>query len=338
MKKTKAPLRRLPVGAEVQPAGGVHFRVWAPRRKRVEIMLEPAGGAQSATAHELPPDDAGYFSGLLFDAAPGMRYRFRLDGERAYPDPASRFQPKGPQGPSQIVDPGAFEWTDHDWRGVHLAGQIIYEMHVGTFTRQGTWDAAAGELEALADLGITVLEIMPVADFTGSFGWGYDGVDLYAPTRLYGTPDDLRRFVDRAHRAGLAVILDVVYNHFGPEGAYFTEFSDDYFTDRYENEWGKAINFDGRNSAPVRQFIIANAGYWIDEFHLDGLRLDATQQIFDATSPHVLAEITRHARQAAQGREIIVVGENEPQQVRLIRPVEQGSCEKIIGKISDIAI
>ena len=209
-------------------------------------------------------------------------------------------------------------------RGIHLAGQVIYEMHIGTFTRQGTWEAATGELETLAESGITVLEIMPVADFTGSFGWGYDGVDLYAPTRLYGAPDDFRSFVDRAHRAGLAVILDVVYNHFGPEGAYFTEFSDDYFTDRYENEWGRAINFDGRNSAPVRQFIIANAGYWIDEFHLDGLRLDATQQIFDATSPHVLAEITRHARQAAQDREIIVVGENEPQQVKLIRPVEQG--------------
>ena len=157
------------------------------------------------------------------------------------------------------------------------------------------------ELETLAGLGITVLEVMPVADFTGSFGWGYDGVDLYAPTRLYGTPDDFRRFVDRAHRTGLAVILDVVYNHFGPDGAYFTEFSDHYFTDRYENEWGKPINFDGKNSAPVREFIIANAGYWIDEFHIDGLRLDATQQIFDATSPHVLAEITRGAREAAHG-------------------------------------
>jgi maltooligosyltrehalose trehalohydrolase len=324
MKNDKAVFRRLPVGAEVQASGGVHFRVWAPRRKRVEVMLEQAVGARSAAAYELESDSVGYFSGLLLDAAPGMLYRYRLDGEKTYPDPASRFQPEGPHGPSQIVDPAAFRWTDRDWCGVHIQGQVIYEMHVGTFTRPGTWEAAACELETLAGLGITVLEVMPVADFTGSFGWGYDGVDLYAPTRLYGTPDDFRRFVDRAHRTGLAVILDVVYNHFGPEGAYFTEFSDHYFTDRYENEWGKPINFDGKNSAPVREFIIANAGHWIDEFHVDGLRLDATQQIFDSSSPHVLEEITRGAREAAHGREIIIVAENEPQQVKLIRPPDQG--------------
>jgi len=324
MKNDKAVFRRLPVGAEVQASGGVHFRVWAPRRKRVEVMLEQAVGARSAAAYELESDSVGYFSGLLLDAAPGMLYRYRLDGEKTYPDPASRFQPEGPHGPSQIVDPAAFRWTDRDWCGVHIQGQVIYEMHVGTFTRPGTWEAAACELETLAGLGITVLEVMPVADFTGSFGWGYDGVDLYAPTRLYGTPDDFRRFVDRAHRTGLAVILDVVYNHFGPEGAYFTEFSDHYFTDRYENEWGKPINFDGKNSAPVREFIIANAGHWIDEFHVDGLRLDATQQIFDSSSPHVLEEITRAAREAAHGREIIIVAENEPQQVKLIRPPDQG--------------
>jgi maltooligosyltrehalose trehalohydrolase len=324
MKNDKAVFRRLPVGAEVQASGGVHFRVWAPRRKRVEVMLEQAVGARSAAAYELESDSVGYFSGLLLEAAPGMLYRYRLDGEKTYPDPASRFQPEGPHGPSQIVDPAAFGWTDRAWCGIHIQGQVIYEMHIGTFTRPGTWEAAACELETLAGLGITVLEVMPVADFTGSFGWGYDGVDLYAPTRLYGTPDDFRRFVDRAHRTGLAVILDVVYNHFGPEGAYFTEFSDHYFTDRYENEWGKPINFDGKNSAPVREFIIANAGHWIDEFHVDGLRLDATQQIFDSSSPHVLEEITRGAREAAHGREIIIVAENEPQQVKLIRPPDQG--------------
>ena len=324
MKNDKDVFRRLPVGAEVQASSGVHFRVWAPRRKRVEVMLEQAVGARSAAAYELESDSVGYFSGLLLDAAPGMLYRYRLDGEKSYPDPASRFQPEGPHGPSQIVDPAAFHWTDRDWCGIHIQGQVIYEMHVGTFTRPGTWEAAARELETLAGLGITVLEVMPVADFTGSFGWGYDGVDLYAPTRLYGTPDDFRRFVDRAHRTGLAVILDVVYNHFGPEGAYFTEFSDHYFTDRYENEWGKPINFDGKNSAPVREFIIANAGYWIDEFHVDGLRLDATQQIFYSSSPHVLEEITRGAREAAHGRGIIIVAENEPQQVKLIRPPDQG--------------
>jgi len=253
-----------------------------------------------------------------------MVYRYRLDGSNAYPDPASRFQPDGPHGSSQIIDPAGFDWTDGNWRGIQLAGQIIYEMHIGTFTREGTWNAAARELENLAELGVTALEIMPVADFTGSFGWGYDGVDLYAPTRLYGTPDDFRAFVDRAHEMRLAVLLDVVYNHFGPDGAYFKEFSDDYFTDRYANEWGMAINFDGKSSTPVREFITANAGYWISEFHLDGLRLDATQQIFDSTSPHILAEITRCARRAAPGRDIIIIAENEPQHAKLVRPVEQG--------------
>jgi maltooligosyltrehalose trehalohydrolase len=317
-------IRRLPVGAEPQPSGGAHFRVWAPSRKTVEVMLECSGAGGGAVPYELAREDNGYFSGIILHAAPDMLYRYRLDRKNSYPDPASRFQPDGPHGPSQIIDPGEFGWTDGNWRGIQLAGQIVYEMHIGTFTREGTWNAATLELEKLAQLGVTALEIMPVADFIGEFGWGYDGVDLYAPTRLYGMPDDFRRFVDCAHKIGLAVLLDVVYNHFGPDGAYFKEFSNDYFTDRYENEWGMAINFDGKNSAPVREFITANAAYWIAEFHIDGLRLDATQQILDSTSPHVLSEITQSARRAAPGRAIIVVAENEPQHVKLVRPVEQG--------------
>jgi len=317
-------IRRLPVGAEPQPSGGAHFRVWAPSRKTVEVMLERSGAAGGAVPYELDREGNGYFSGIILDAAPDMLYRYRLDRKNSYPDPASRFQPDGPHGPSQIIDPGEFGWTDGNWRGIQLAGQIVYEMHIGTFTREGTWNAATLELEKLAQLGVTALEIMPVADFGGTFGWGYDGVDLYAPTRLYGMPDDFRRFVDCAHKIGLAVLLDVVYNHFGPDGAYFKEFSDDYFTDRYENEWGMAINFDGNNSAPVREFITANAAYWIAEFHIDGLRLDATQQILDSTSPHVLSEITQSARRAAPGRAIIIVAENEPQHVKLVRPIEQG--------------
>jgi len=317
-------IRRLPVGAEPQPSGGVHFRVWAPDRKRVEVLLESVGRREPPAAYELKRDTEGYFSGLVLGGAPNMLYHYRLDGSNVYPDPASRFQPDGPHGSSQIIDPGGFDWTDGNWRGIQLAGQIIYELHIGTFTREGTWNAAMRELENLARLGVTALEIMPVADFSGDFGWGYDGVDLYAPTRLYGTPDDFRAFVDRAHGIGLAVLLDVVYNHFGPDGAYFKEFARDYFTDRYENEWGMAINFDGKNSAPVREFITANAGYWISEFHIDGLRLDATQQIFDSTSPHVLAEITRSARRAAPERAIIIIAENEPQDIKLVRPVAQG--------------
>src|SRR6185436_12684928 len=206
---------------------------------------------------------------------------------------ASRFQPDGPHGESEVVDPAAFPWTDGAWRGVALAGQVIYEMHVGTFTAEGTWAAAMRELPALRHLGVTVLEMMPVAEFSGRFGWGYDGVDLYAPTHLYGGPDDLRRFVDGAHAEGLAVILDVVYNHLGPDGNYLKPFAPEYFSTRYGNEWGEALNFDGEDSGPVREFFVANAGYWIDEFHFDGLRLDATQQIFDASPEHVIAAITR---------------------------------------------
>lgn len=313
------PNRRLPVGAELT-ARGVHVRVWAPARRQVEVV--PKDGSQSQL---LTPEENGYFSGYLAGAPAGLLYRFRLDGAgRLYPDPASRFQPEGPHGPSEVIDPSAFAWTDAGWGGVSLPGQVIYEMHVGTFTREGTWDAAAAELTELADLGVTVLELMPVADFPGRFGWGYDGVNLFAPTRLYGRPDDFRRFVNRAHAAGLGVILDVVYNHVGPDGNYLKAFAPHYFTDRYANEWGEALNFDGPQSDPVREFFSANATYWVDEFHLDGLRLDATQQVFDASPEHILALVTKRVRQAARGRRTLIVAENEPQHVRLIRPPEQG--------------
>ncbi|MHB1162476.1 MAG: malto-oligosyltrehalose trehalohydrolase [Chloroflexota bacterium] len=318
--------RRLPVGAEPRPGGGVHFRVWAPRRKKVQVGLEGSSGWDGARSWiDLTPEGNGYFSVEVGSAAAGILYRYRLDGgDDLYPDPASRFQPEGPHGPSQVVDPGSFVWSDEGWRGLGLEGQVIYEMHVGTFTAEGTWEAASRELPELAAVGITVVEIMPVAEFPGRFGWGYDGVDLFAPTRLYGRPDDFRRFVDRAHNVGLGVILDVVYNHLGPEGNYLPHFSADYFTDRYSNEWGDAINFDGPNSGPVREFFVANAGHWIDEYHLDGLRLDATQTIYDGSPEHVLAAIGRRAREAARGRSILLVAENEPQQVRLVRTLEQG--------------
>jgi len=223
-----------------------------------------------------------------------------------------------------VIDPGRFPWTDSAWRGVSLEGQVLYEMHVGTFTPEGTWQAAGRQLPELAAAGITVLGLMPVAEFPGKFGWGYDGVDLFAPTRLYGEPDDFRRFVDRAHAAGLGVLLDVVYNHVGPDGNYLKAFAQDYFTERYKNEWGEAINFDGPNAGPVRAFFAANAGYWIDEFHVDGLRLDATQQMFDRSPEHILAAIARRVRAAARGRSTLLVAENEPQHVRLVRPPDQG--------------
>jgi maltooligosyltrehalose trehalohydrolase len=310
--------RRLPIGVEPSPGGTAQVRVWAPAARRVAIVLERGG------AIDLDAEPDGYFSGLI-EAAPGDRYRFRFgDGERLYPDPASRFQPEGPHGPSLIVDPSSFPWSDEGWRGVRIEGQVLYEMHVGTFTQEGTWKAAERELQELAALGITVVELMPVAEFDGRFGWGYDGVDLFAPSHLYGTPDEFRRFVDRAHAAGLGVILDVVYNHFGPVGNYLRAFSEAYFTNRYENEWGDAINFDGPDSGPVREFFVANAGYWIDEFHLDGLRLDATQQIFDGSREHILKLVGARVRDAAGRRATIIVAENEPQTTDLVRPLSEG--------------
>ncbi len=317
--------RRFPIGAEVVPEG-VHFRVWAPRRRKVEVVLEPGSKPGAGTfAAELFPEDRGYFSGAVSDAGDGSLYRFRLDGEAMlYPDPASRFQPEGPNGPSQVVDPSLFSWTDDNWRGVSLKGQIIYEMHIGTFTPGGTWVAASSELPELADAGITLLEIMPIAEFPGRFGWGYDGVDLFAPTRLYGTPDDCRRFIDRAHALGLGVILDVVYNHLGPDGNYLKQYAADYFTERYPCEWGEAINFDGANSEPVREFFISNARYWIEEFHFDGLRLDATHAIFDSSRQHILAQVTAGARRAAKKRSIVLVAEDEFQRAWKVLPPEKG--------------
>jgi maltooligosyltrehalose trehalohydrolase len=316
--------RRLPIGAEARP-GGVHFRVWAPARRQVAVVFEPSAGDAPQRDLELQSEPAGYWSGWAAGIEPGRRYRYRLDRDQTLvPDPASRFQPDGPHGPSAIVDPSVFDWTDRDWPGVSREGQVIYEIHVGTFTPEGTWAAAARQLAGLADLGVTLIEVMPVAEFAGRFGWGYDGVCPYAPTRLYGTPDDFRRFVDRAHALRLGVILDVVYNHLGPDGNYLKQFATAYFTDRYRNDWGEAINFDGDDSGPVREFFVENAGYWIAEYHLDGLRLDATQDVADASAEHVLAAIARRSRAAAGRRSVFLVAENEPQDTRLIRPTEQG--------------
>ena len=308
--------RRLPVGAEALPGGGVHFRVWAPHRRRVAVVFEGESTLKPLTLGE---EEGGYFSGLAEGAGEGTLYRFRLDGDAyLYPDPASRFQPEGPHGPSRVVDPTTFRWTDAGWKGASLKGQVVYEMHVGAFTREGTLAAATERLKELADLGVTCVELMPVAEFPGRFGWGYDGVCLYAPTRLYGEPDDLRRFVDEAHRHNVAVILDVVYNHLGPDGNYLAQFSPNYFTERHKTEWGDGINFDGEHSEPVREFFLSNARYWVEEFHFDGLRLDATQSIKDESDEHIVNALTREVRDAARGRETVIVGENEPQETRMI--------------------
>jgi len=317
--------RRYPIGAELIGEGRTHFRVWAPKAKRVDVVLEssPENEAER-TFHPLEGENGGYFSGSV-PADPGVFYRFRVnEAETFHPDPASRFQPQGPHRSSCVVDPARFPWSDREWKGVQMPGQVIYEMHVGTFTREGTWLAAAKELAELARIGITVIEMMPIADFPGEFGWGYDGVDLFAPCRLYGTPDDLRVFVDHAHSLGLGVILDVVYNHLGPEGNYLRVFSEDYFTDKHENDWGDSLNFDGPNSEPVREFFITNGRYWIEEFHFDGFRFDATQSIVDSSSEYIVGAIGRAARLAAGDRSIILIAENEPQDTKLVRPRNEG--------------
>ncbi len=314
--------RKLPVGAEVTPKG-VHFRIWAPRRKVVRLVL--AGKESEHQQFFLDAEGDGYFSALVSAAEPGSLYWYQVDDEtRNYPDPASRFQPQGVHGPSEVIDPQLYSWQDSNWPGVTLKGQVLYELHIGTFTPEGTWGAATDKLPYLRDLGVTLVEVMPVAEFYGEFGWGYDGVQWFAPTRLYGRPADFRRFVDEAHRLGVGVILDVVYNHFGPAGNYTQVFSSHYSSERHPTEWGEAINYDGKQSGPVRDFVTANVKHWIAEYRLDGLRIDATQAIYDDSDVHILADVTRAARSSAGDRSVLIFAENELQHVCHVEPLEDG--------------
>ena len=304
----------------VPDGDGSYFRVWAPIAQTVEVVF----GDSQSSHFLLNEEEDGYFSGSVLHTCP--RYRFRLNRGEAFPDPASRFQPEGPHRPSQIVDPSSYRWSlsESEWPGISIAQQVLYEVHIGTFTPEGTFLSALSEFARLRDAGITVLEIMPLAEFAGRVGWGYDGVALFAPFHHYGRPDDLRHMVEVAHQNGLAVILDVVYNHLGPDGNYLEKYSNHYFSDR-DTEWGKSLNFDGPNSKPVRDFFVANATHWITEYHFDGLRLDATQSIHDSSEcgNHILADIATCVRAAAQGRKTIVIGENEPQDCCLVWPPEE---------------
>lgn len=321
--KTAPVLSSTHLGAFPQGEGG-WFRVWAPAARAVRVELSGAHTAsRNSVALSREPD--GYFSGMVAGTRPGTLYRYRLDDGDPLPDPCSRYQPEGPHGPSMLVDPQAYRWRDTAWAGITLAGQVIYELHVGTFTQAGTLDAAAAELPALQDLGVTCIELMPVAECAGRWNWGYDGVLLYAPYHVYGDVDALKRFVDAAHALGLAVILDVVYNHLGPDGNVLGAYSADYFTDRYANEWGEALNFDGPGSGPVREFFIGNACHWVGTYHLDGLRLDATQSMHDAGPLHIVAEIGMRTRATARaaGRSIVLVAENEPQQIHAVDPLDE---------------
>ena len=309
--------RRRSFGAEVVDRGA-HFRAYAPRRERVDVVLE--GERRPALALERGRD--GFFSGFVDGVRAGARYWLRLDGRELCADPASRSQPEGPTGASELVDPSRFRWTDAGWSGLELRGQVLYELHVGTFTREGTFAAAARELRELRGAGVTAVQLMPLAEFPGRFGWGYDGVALYAPSHLYGGPEGLRAFVDRAHAEGIGVLLDVVYNHVGPSGSFLTRFSSRYVTDRYDNEWGSPIDFE--TEPAVRAFFVENAAYWVDEYHLDGLRMDATQSIHDRSERHVVAEMVESARRAAGRRKVLLVAENEPQHARLVRGGDAG--------------
>jgi maltooligosyltrehalose trehalohydrolase len=313
--------RRYAAGAETQLDGSTHFRVWAPEARQITLRIE--SGADGEGDITLDREEDGYYSARVEGAGAGTRYRYVVDGEPVA-DPASRYQPEGPFGPSQIVDPSAFRWQHASPRGVELAGQVISEIHIGTFTREGTWRSAIEKLPLLVDSGITAIEVMPVSDFPGHFGWGYDGVFPYAPAHQYGTPDDFRTFVDRAHAVGLGVILDVVYNHLGPDGCVFGRYAKAYYSSTYSNEWGEALNFDGPDAQAVREYFASNAAYWIDEFQLDGLRLDAAQSIHDRSARHIIAEIGCRARMAARGKPIILVAESETQTVKLVRPVDTG--------------
>jgi maltooligosyltrehalose trehalohydrolase len=303
-------------GATRDPAG-VRFRVWAPAVQRLAVRLERGGEPPGLEPLERGVD--GVFEGVVAARA-GDRYRYVLDEAGAFPDPASRFQPDGVHGPSEIIDPSTFEWTDAGWPGIDPEAAVIYELHVGTFTPGGTFADAAGRLPYLRDLGVTVVELMPVADFPGDHNWGYDCVALYAPSRAYGRPDDLRRFVDRAHALGLAVHLDVVHNHLGPDGAYLHAYSPEFFTDRHSSPWGAGINLDGPGSACVRDFLIENALHWVLEYHVDGLRLDATHAFTDDSPLHFLEELASRVHAATPDRRVMVVAEDHRNLAMMLDP------------------
>jgi maltooligosyltrehalose trehalohydrolase len=310
---------QLDLGANVV-AGGVRFRVWAPNARRVEVEVEGRSGVER---HALTPEAHGDYAGTVRGAQAGDRYRYSLDGSQPFPDPASRSQPDGPHGASEVVDPARFGWTDSGWPGLTADGLAIYELHVGTFTSKGTFDTAVERLPDLKSLGVNVVELMPLAEFPGRRNWGYDGVDLYAPSSVYGGPDGLRRFVDAAHAIGLGVLLDVVYNHFGPDGNYLRVYADDYFTDRHATPWGDAVNYDGTKSEHVRHFVLQNVRYWLEEYHLDGFRLDATHAIVDTSPRHLLAEIAEVVH-SLPDRRAVVIAEDHRNLVEQIRPAERG--------------
>ncbi|HEU0302613.1 MAG TPA: malto-oligosyltrehalose trehalohydrolase, partial [Longimicrobium sp.] len=310
---------RLPFGANVVE-GGVEFRVWAPSSRAVEVVVY---GPDAEAVHPLAAQAEGWFAGTVAGIGAGARYRYRLDEKDAFPDPASRAQPDGVHEPSEVVDPSTFRWTDDGWKGVSADELVIYELHVGTATEEGTFAALIDRLDDIAALGATAVEPMPVAEFPGARNWGYDGVYLYAPESSYGGAEAFRRFVDAAHARGLAVILDVVYNHLGPEGNYLHAVTGgQYFTDRHRTPWGDAIDYGRR---PVRELAIQNALHWAHEYHVDGLRMDATHAILDDSPVHLLQELAARVRESLPaGRRFVLIAEDERNERRMLLPPPEG--------------
>jgi maltooligosyltrehalose trehalohydrolase len=309
---------KLSLGANPEPAG-TRFRVWAPTAQKVDVVFYSDGEREARPLHR---EQNGYHTSVIKGVGAGARYKYSVDGAE-YPDPASRSQPDGVHEPSEVVDPSAFEWTDANWPGLGDRDLVIYELHIGTFTPEGTFDAAISRLDALVSLGVSAVEVMPIASYSGTRNWGYDGVMLYAPTANYGGPDAFKRFVDAAHARKLGVILDVVYNHFGPEGNYLPPITGGkFFTDRHRTPWGDAINYDGPDSGPVRDFVLQNALHWAHEYHVDGLRLDATHAIVDDSPTHLLREISDslHALQPPR----ILIAEDERNERRVVLPPDEG--------------
>ena len=300
-----------PFGTAIVPGAGVRFGLWAPAARRVEVVL----GTQFV---QMERKEEGWFEQAVPSAKAGSLYRFRIDGGTLVPDPASRFQPQDAEGPSEVVDPAAFRWDEGGWKGRPWEEAVVYELHVGSFSQEGSYKGIQKKLRYLAEIGVTAIELMPLSDFAGKRNWGYDGVLPYAPDSAYGRPEDLKALVQAAHREGLMVFLDVVYNHFGPKGNYLNLYAPQFFTDRYPTPWGAAINFDGADSKWVREYFIRNACYWIGEYHVDGLRFDAVHAIADSSPRHVLLELASRVRQSFPDRFVHLVLENDANQARFL--------------------
>jgi 1,4-alpha-glucan branching enzyme/maltooligosyltrehalose trehalohydrolase len=307
----------MPFGAQITPKG-VSFRLWAPSCEQVKLCIE---NGQQELALPMAACGDGWFGLTTYRADAGTHYRFELKGNQRVPDPASRFNPNDVHGVSEVIDPAAFNWQDGAWQGRPWQEAVVYELHVGTFSPEGTFEGVRKRLDYLVELGVTAIELMPVGDFPGARSWGYDGVLPFAPDSRYGRPEDLKTLVQAAHAKGLLMLLDVVYNHFGPEGNYLHIYAKQFFTERHHTPWGAAINFDGPGSGTVREFFIHNALYWLEEYHFDGLRLDAVQAIFDDSERHILTELAARVHTSIGSlRQVHLILENDANAARHLGP------------------